>query len=413
MGRRGLEVADIFRDHGPAWRDANRGHVSLSQLKVMSAIERCRMAALVGLQPTGLTRGGHVMRCENEACGYTAIAYNSCRNRHCPKRQGAAAREWMEARAAELLPVPYFHVVFTLPSPIGDIAYQNKAVIYDLLFRASAETMVTIAADPKHLGARIGITAVLHTWGSAMTHHPHVHMIVPGGGISRHGSRWITKRPGFLLPVPVLSKLFRRLMIEKLVAAHAAGQLTFHGAHAALVNTKAFAAYLAPLKRTRWYVYAKRPLAGPKAVLAHLSRYTHRVAISNWRLIAADAKTVTFKVKDYRINGRGRYKTMTLDAHEFIRRLLTHVLPNGFPRIRHYGLLASGVKADNLVLARKLLDVAPPAPGSEDIAAEPPTPLKPCPCCGSAMRIIEVFKAGEPARHRPAAMPAAIRIDTS
>ena len=398
-----LEVADIFRDHGAAWREANRGHLSLGQLKVMSAIERCRTAAL----------GGHVMRCENDACGYTAIAYNSCRNRHCPKCQGAAARQWMAARAAELLPVPYFHMVFTLPSPIGDIAYQNKAVIYDLLFRASAETMLTIAADPKHLGARIGITAVLHSWGSAMTHHPHVHMIVPGGGISLDGSRWITKRPRFLLPVRVLSKLFRRLMIEKLVAAHAAGQLTFHGAHAALVNTQAFAAYLAPLKRTRWYVYAKRPLAGPKAVLAYLSRYTHRVAISNRRLIAADAKTVTFKVKDYRINGPGRYKTMTLDAHEFIRRFLIHVLPKGFHRIRHYGLLASGVKADNLGLARKLLDVAPPAPEPEDIAAEPPTPLKPCPCCGSAMRIIEVFKAGEPARHRPAAMPAAIWIDIS
>ena len=306
----GLEVADVFRDHGAAWREANRGHLSLGQLKVMSAIERCRTAAL----------GGHVMRCENDACGYTAIAYNSCRNRHCPKCQGTAAREWMEARAAELLPVPYFHVVFTLPSPIGDIAYQNKAVIYDLLFRASAETMLTIAADPKHLGARIGITAVLHSWGSALRHHPHVHMIVPGGGIALDGSRWIIKRPRFFLPVRVLSKLFRRLMIEKLMAAHAAGQLTFHGAHAALVNTKAFDAYLAPLKRTRWFVYTKRPLAGPKAVLAYLSRYTHRVAISNRRLIAADAKTVTFKVKDYRIDGPGRYKTMTLDAHEFIRR---------------------------------------------------------------------------------------------
>ena len=309
--------------------------------------------------------------------------------------------------------MPYFHVVFTLPSPIGDIAYQNKAVIYDLLFRASAETMLTIAADPKHLGARIGITAVLHSWGSAMTHHPHVHMIVPGGGISLDGSQWITKRRRFLLPVRVLSKLFRRLMIEKLLAAHAARQLRFHGAHAALVNTQAFAAYLAPLKRTRWYVYAKRPLAGPKAVLAYLSRYTHRVAISNRRLIAADAKTVTFKIKHYRINRPARYKTMTLDAHEFIRRFLIHVLPTGFHRIRHYGLLASGVKADNLVLARKLLDVAPSAPEPEDIAAEAPTPLKPCPCCGSSMRIIEVFKAGEPAQHRPAAMPDAIWIDTS
>jgi hypothetical protein len=374
----GLEVADIFRDHGAAWREANRGHLSLGQLKVMSAIERCRTAAL----------GGHVMRCENDACGYTAIAYNSCRNRHCPKCQGAAAREWMEARAAELLPVPYFHVVFTLPSPIGDIAYQNKAAIYDLLFKTSAETMLTIAADPKHLGARIGITAVLHSWGSAMTHHPHVHMIVPGGGIALDGSQWITKRPRFLLPVRVLSKLFRRLMIEKLVAAHAAGQLTFHGAHAALVNTKAFAAYLAPLKRTRWYVYAKRPLAGPKAVLAYLSRYTHRVAISNRRLIAADARTVTFKVKDYRINGPARYKTMTLDAHEFIRRFLIHVLPTGFHRIRHYGLLASGVKADNLVLAASCSTSLRRRPSPRTSLLSRPRPLSPAraaarPCASS------------------------------
>ena len=325
MPRPALEVADIFRDHGPAWRDANRGHVSLDQLKVMSAIERCRTAAL----------GGHVLRCENDACGHTAIAYNSCRNRHCPKCQGAAAREWMTQREAELLPVPYFHIVFTLPSAIGGIAYQNKAVIYDLLFKASAETMLTIAADPKHLGARIAITSVLHTWASAMTHHPHVHMIVPGGGIALDRSRWLAKRPDFFLPVRVLAKLFRRRMIEKLIAAHAAGQLAFYGPHAALADAKAFATYLAPLKRRRWFVYAKRPFAGPQAVLAYLSRYTHRVAISNRRLIAADAKTVTFKVKDYRIEGPGRYKTMTLDAHEFIRRFLIHVLPSGFHRIRH------------------------------------------------------------------------------
>jgi hypothetical protein len=401
MSRPAVEVADIFRHHGPAWREANRGHVSLGQLKVMSAIERCRTAAL----------GGHVLRCENDACRHTTIAYNSCRNRHCPKCQGAAAREWMAARAAELLPVPYFHVVFTLPAAIGDIAYQNKAVIYDLLFKASAETMLTIAADPKHLGARIAITAVLHTWGSAMTHHPHVHMIVPGGGISLDRSRWIAKRPQFFLPVRVLSKLFRRLMIEKLAAAHAAGQLTFYGAHTSLVDATAFTSYLAPLKRTRWFVYAKRPFAGPKSVLAYLSRYTHRVAISNRRLIAADANAVTFKVKDYRIEGHGRYKTMTLDPHEFIRRFLIHVLPTGFHRVRHYGLLASGVKADNLALARKLLDAAPPAP--EPTASDPATTAKPCPCCGADMHIIEVFKAGELPRHRPTAMPSAIRIDTS
>ena len=266
MPRPALEVADIFRDHGAAWREANRGHVSLGQLKVMSAIEHCRTAAL----------GGHVARCED--CAHTTIAYNSCRNRHCPKCQGAAAREWMADREAELLPVPYFHVVFTLPSAIGDIAYANKAVIYDLLFKASSETLITIAVDPKHLGANIGMTAVLHTWGSAMTHHPHVHMIVPGGGLSADGRNWIAAKPTFFLPVLVLSKLFRRLMLEKLVAAHAAGKLDFYGVHAQLADPNAFAKFLAPLRKRRWFVYAKRPFAGPKAVLAYLARYTHRVA---------------------------------------------------------------------------------------------------------------------------------------
>ena len=321
MARPSLEVADIFRDHGPAWRDANRSHVSLGQLKVMSAIESCRTAAL----------GGHVARCENEACGYTTIAYNSCRNRHCPKCQGAQARDWMEAREAELLPVPYFHVVFTLPAAIGDIAYQNKAVIYDLLFKASRETMLRIAADPKHLGARIGITAVLHTWGSAMTHHPHVHMIVPGGGLSPDGTTWIAAKPGFFLPVLVLSKLFRRLMLEKLVAAHAADKLTFFGAHAHLAGTQAFATFLAPLWKTKWFVYAKRPFAGPKAVLAYLSRYTHRVAISNSRLIKADATSVTFKVKNYRVEGPARYTTMTLDAERVHPPLPHSRAPEGLP----------------------------------------------------------------------------------
>jgi hypothetical protein len=291
MARPAFEVADIFRDHGPAWRDANRGHVSLGQLKVMSAIESCRTAVL----------GGHVARCENNACGYTRIAYNSCRDRHCPKCQGAAAREWMKAREDELLPVPYFHVVFTLPAAINDIAYQNKAVIYELLFNASRETMLQIAADPEHLGARIGITAVLHTWGSAMTHHPHVHMIATGGGLSLDGSRWISCKATFFLPVRVLSKLFRRLMLEKLATAHASGKLTFFGAHAHLTDAGAFERFLAPLKKIKWFVYAKRPFAGPKAVLAYLSRYTRRVAISNSRLIAAHAASVTFKVKNYRV----------------------------------------------------------------------------------------------------------------
>ena len=317
MARPVLEVADLFRDHGPAWREANRGHVSLGQLKVMSAIEDCRTAAL----------GGHVARCENQRCGFTSIAYNSCRNRHCPKCQGAAARQWMAAREADLLPVPYFHVVFTLPAEIGDIAYQNKAVIYDLLFRASSETMLTIAADPKHLGARIGITAVLHTWGSAMTHHPHVHMIVPGGGISLGGDRWIAARPNFFLPVLVLSRLFRRLMLEKLVAAHAASKLTFFGTHAALADAVSFAAFLAPLKNKHWFVYAKEPFAGPRAVLAYLSRYTHRVAISNSRLLKTDGKTVTFRVKNYRVDGVARYTTRQRSRTLRRRRCTTSNLP--------------------------------------------------------------------------------------
>ena len=273
MSRPKLEVADIFRGHGPAWRQANAGHVSLEQLKVMSAIENCRTAEL----------GGHVARCENEKCGHTQIAYNSCRNRHCPKCQGAAAREWLAEREAELLPVPYFHVVFSLPAQIADIAYQNKAAIYGILFRASAETMLTIAADPKHLGARIGILSVLHSWGSAMTHHPHVHMIVPGGGISLDGTRWIRCRPGFLLPVEVLSRLFRRLFLAGLVDAHAAGRLVFFGEIKGLQRREVFATHLAPLRRKNWFVYVKPPFAGPEAVLTYLARYTHRVAISNSR----------------------------------------------------------------------------------------------------------------------------------
>jgi hypothetical protein len=404
MDRPALEVADIFRDHGSAWRDANRGHVSLGQLKVMGAIERCRTAAL----------GGHVAACENRACGHRAIAYNSCRNRHCPKCQGAAARTWMEERAAELLPVPYFHVVFTLPHLIADIAYTNKAIIYDLLFKASSEAMMTIAADRKHLGARIGITAVLHTWGSAMTHHPHVHMIVPGGGISPDGNRWIAKRPNFLLPVLVLSRLFRRLMLEKLSEAHAAGKLTFFGAHAGLADGKAFAAVLTPLKKTRWFVYAKRPFAGPRAVLAYLARYTHRVAISNSRLIRLDGAGVTFRVKDYRVAGPDRYKTMTLAAPEFIRRFLLHVLPKSFHRIRHYGLLAGGAKARTLARARDLLSVPAPAvakAGAEDV--EPSARQRTCPCCGSTMHVIETFEAGGAPRHWPSPAPNPARIDTS
>jgi hypothetical protein len=403
--RPALEVADIFRDHGAAWRCANAGHVSLDQLKVMSAIERCRTAAL----------GGHVERCEK--CAHTIIAYNSCRNRHCPKCQGAAAREWLAEREAELLPVPYYHLVFTLPARIADIAYQNKAVIYDLLFKASSQTMLTIAADPKHLGARIGILSVLHTWGSAMTHHPHVHMIVPGGGFSLDGKSWVSCRPRFFLSVRVLSRLFRRLFLEKLVAAHKAGELQFFNGHAALVDPQDFAAFLAPLRNTEWVVYSKRPFGGPKEVLRYLARYTHRVAISNRRLIACDEKGVTFKWKDYRIEGPDRYKVMTLATHEFIRRFLIHVLPAGFHRIRYYGLLASGKRAENIARARELL--MPPILPVEAIkaisadAAEPQTAKHSCPCCGGRMIIIERFERGATPHYRPSSLTPAIRIDTS
>ena len=387
MPRPSLEVADIFRAHGAAWRAANAGHVSLGQLKVMSAIERCRTAAL----------GGHVARCED--CGHERIAYNSCRNRHCPKCQGAAARDWLEARQAELLPVPYFHLVFTLPKQIAEIAYQNKRVVYGLLFKASAEAMLTIAADPKHLGALVAVTAVLHTWGSAMTHHPHLHMIVPGGGLAQRGQQagkaWVSCRPRFFLSVRVLSRLFRRLFLEKLAAARKAGELRFFNELQHLQDPKAFAGLLAPLRKAEWVVYAKRPFAGPEAVLAYLARYTHRVAISNSRLIRLDDNGVTFKCKDYRLKASARYTTMTLPAHEFIRRFLLHVLPKGFHRIRHYGLLANGQRAENLDRARALLN----RPGHDQAAdtASPDQPdepnlyPQPCPKCRGPMVVIETF----------------------
>jgi Putative transposase/Transposase zinc-binding domain len=407
MSRPALEVADIFRAHGSAWRQANAGHVGLDQLKVISAIEDCRTAAL----------GGHVARCENEKCGHTQIAYNSCRNRHCPKCQGAAAREWLAEREAELLPVPYFHVVFSMPIKIANIAYQNKAAIYDILFKASAETMTTIAADPKHLGARIGILSVLHTWGSALNHHPHVHMIVPGGGISLDGTRWVACRPNFLLAVEVLSCLFRRLVLEKLATAHQAGQLQFFGKYASLANARAFATYLAPLRNSDWVVYAKRPFGGPEEVLRYLARYTHRVAISNRRLVSLDHKGVTFKWKDYRLDGPERYKQMTLDPHEFIRRFLIHVLPQGFHRIRYYGFLSSQSRARNIARIRELLAV--PLIPVDAIKAlnpkpeEPKTPEHPCPSCGGRMRIIETFLRGQQPKHRATPVPPKIASDTS
>jgi predicted Zn-ribbon and HTH transcriptional regulator len=404
MPRERLEVADIFRAHGPAWRRARAGHVSLGQLRVMSAIERCRTAAL----------GGHVAACEK--CGHSHIAYNSCRNRHCPKCQGAAAKDWLAARRAELLPVEYYHVVFTLPGPIGDIAYQNKAAVYGILFKAAADTLIAIAADPKHLGARIGLTAVLHTWGSALTHHPHVHCVVPGGGISlargEEGAsptgtdgreRWISCRPGFFLPVRVLSRLFRRLFLEKLAAAHEAGRLRFFGEHRHLADSQAFDAYLLSLRKIDWVVYAKRPFAGPEAVLAYLSRYTHRVAISNSRLITLDDRGVSFTWKDYRTKGRDRQKVMTLATSEFIRRFLIHTLPQGFHRIRHYGLFANGGRTRNIARARELL--AMPAPEADDTHSaddtEPPALAQPCPHCGGAMIVVETFEPGHPPRAPP------------
>jgi Putative transposase/Transposase zinc-binding domain len=402
MGRPRLEVADVFRAHGAAWRKANAGHVSLGQLKAMSAIESCRTSAL----------GGHVERCEN--CAHERIAYNSCRNRHCPKCQGAAARQWLEERQAELLPVPYYHVVFTLPASIGAIAFHNKAVVYDLLFRTAAETLIAIAADPKHLGARIGLTAVLHTWGSALTHHPHVHVIVPGGGLTPDGARWIACRSGFFLPVRVLSRLFRRLFLDGLAALREAGRLDFFGDLAPLADKCAFDAALAPLRRSEWVVYAKRPFAGPQAVLAYLARYTHRVAISNSRLIALDKAGVTFQGKDYRIKGRDRLKTITLDAAEFIRRFLLHVLPSGFHRIRHYGLFAGTVRTRNIDRIRQLLAASTTSserPRAEpDSEAETASPAPRCPCCGGRMIIVETFQGARPARSPP---PNRIRIDTS
>jgi len=395
MPRQILEVADIFRRHGSAWRVAHRGHISLDQLKVMSAIERCRTAEL----------GGHVLRCTD--CAQVQITYNSCRNRHCPKCQASAAKRWLEARRSELLPVEYYHVVFTLPAPISDIAWQNKSVIYNILFRAAAETLLLIAADPKHLGARIGTTMVLHTWGSALTHHPHVHCIVPGGGFSVDGQQWVACRPGFFLPVRVLSRLFRRLFLERLCEVHAGGELQFFGKHQPLSDARVFANWLKPMRKQDWVVYAKAPFAGPDAVLDYLSRYTHRVAIANSRLVALNEQGVTFKWKDYRENKRGKgqtcQKTMTLDTNEFIRRFLIHVLPRGFHRIRHYGLFANARRADNLIKARQLLKVEaqPLKTDKDEKAGETPDSPYVCPDCAAPMIIIETLLRAQQPRAPP------------
>ena len=404
MARPSLEVADILNRHGEAYLACHR--LSRGQLKVMGAIRACRTAAL----------GGHVLRCGD--CDHPTIAYNSCRNRHCPRCQGAAAKDWLADRQADLLPVAYYHLVFTLPAPIAAIAYPNKAEVYGLLFKAAAETLATIASDPRHLGARIGFTSVLHTWGSAMTHHPHLHIIAPGGGLSPDGARWISCRPGFFLPVRVLSRLFRRLFLEGLAALHAAGRLAFHGDLAPLTEADAFAALLAPLRRADWVVYAKRPFGGPEAVLAYLARYTHRVAIANSRIIAMDRRGVTFRWKDYRARSAGKTwrKTMTLTAFEFIRRFLLHVLPDGFHRIRHYGLLASGRRADTIARIRQIIAAPISAAAPEERGAggqaetdEPRDDRRPaCPCCGGRMILVERFAPGSAPR-----TILAVRIDTS
>lgn len=380
MSRPSLEVADIFLRHGKQWRLDHQGHISLSQHRVMSAIERCRRAEL----------GGHVLSCPD--CHHTLIAYNSCRNRHCPKCQASSAKRWYEARQVDLLPVPYYHVVFTLPDVIGKMAYQNKSEIYAILFRTAAQTLLKIGADPKHLGVRLGVTMVLHSWGSAMTHHPHVHCIVPGGGIALDGHRWITCKPGFFLPVRVLSKLFRRFFLAQLDKAYQANSLQFRGSLLALQNSKQFDDALVPARQQDWVVYAKRPFAGPEAVLAYLARYTHRIAIANSRLVSMDNNSVTFRWKDYRYQDRCKHNTMTLSAEEFIRRFLLHVLPKGFHRIRHYGFLSSNVKQNKIKQARQLLS-QPDEKQEVETGSSKPTksPTYCCPKCGGSMVIIETF----------------------
>jgi putative transposase/transposase-like zinc-binding protein len=387
----GLEVADVFRCHGDAYRRACDAHLGRVERRVMSAIELCRTAAL----------GGHTEACAD--CGLVRCAYNSCRNRHCPKCQGQAREEWLAARQAELLPVPYFHVVFTLPVPVAEIAFQNKETVYAILFRTAAETLRTIAADPKHLGADIGLIAVLHTWGQTLHHHPHVHCVVPGGGPSLDGARWVACRPGFFLPVRVLSRVFRRLFLDELRAAFETGHLGFFSDLAGLAEPAAFARRLGDLRRIEWVVYAKPPFGGPAQVLAYLGRYTHRVAISNARLVSVTDEQVAFRWKDYRRDGKA--KVMTLEPFEFIRRFLLHALPDGFHRIRHYGFLANGYRAAKLAFCRSLLDM--PSPSGEHVEdVVPPRAPERCPCCGGVMIVLAILP-------RPASVPRAFRDDTS
>jgi hypothetical protein len=394
MRTTGLEVADIFRQIGPVYRQQHADALSRGQLRVMSAIERCRTAAL----------GGHVEQCDN--CDQQRISYNSCRNRHCPKCQSLVRAQWLEDRQAELIPAEYFHVVFTLPEQISAIAYQNKAVVYEILFQAAAQTLRTIAADPKHLGAEIGFIAILHTWSQNLQHHPHLHFVVPGGGLSADGERWVPCRPGFFLPVRVLSRLFRRLFLTQLQAAFDAGSLQFFNALESLKAPAAFEAHLAPTRQTDWVVYAKPPFGGPQQVLAYLGRYTHRVAISNNRLIDFTDGQVSFRWKDYR--HESRQKVMRLDAQEFTRRFLLHVLPSGFQRIRHYGFLANRHRTAKLARCRELLDA--PAVKLPDALADyrdryerlTGKSLRDCPKCGRGhMLCIETFLPGAMPRGPP------------
>ena len=387
------EVADVFRRHGDTYRRMHDGHLGRVERRVMSAVALCRTAAL----------GGHAERCAD--CGFVRNAYNSCRNRHCPKCQGHARAAWLAAQQAELLPVPYFHVVFTVPAPAAEIAFQNKQTVYAILFRTAAETLRRIAADPKHLGAEIGLVAVLHTWGQTLQHHPHLHCVVPGGGPSPDGTRWVACRPGFFLPVRVLSRLFRRLFLDELRAAFDAGQLGWFGDLADLAEPARFARRLRDLRRAEWVVYAKPPFGGPEQVLAYLGRYTHRVAIANSRLMTVTEDDVAFRWKDYRHHGKS--KVMALDADEFIRRFLLHTLPDGFHRIRHYGFLANGHRAAKLALCRELLAARP--------IIEPATLTEPkqatiafdrCPCCGGAMVTFAILL-------RPPLRRASFRQDTS
>ena len=384
-----LEVADIFRHFGHRYRQVHADSLCRGQLRAMSAIELCRTAAL----------GGHMEQCD--ACGHQRITYNSCRDRHCPKCQSLARAQWLEERQAELLEVEYFHVVFTVPEAIAAIAYQNKKLLYDILFHASAETLRTIAADPQHLGAEIGFLTILHTWGQTLLHHPHLHCVVPGGGISPDGEHWIACRPGFFLPVRVLSRLFRRLFLEQLHRAFKAGELHFYSQLEPLQDAQAFAAYLAPAAEAEWVVYAKPPFGGPRQVLAYLGRYTHRVAISNNRLLSMDDGQVAFLWKDYKQGATPR--TMTLAAEEFIRRFLLHILPEGFQRIRHYGFLANRCRETKLATCRQLLHAPSPTAekpsGREDYRDRyerlTGKSLRDCPICGRGhMVCVETFPVG-------------------